>query len=771
VGAVSAAVTFGEKSLARLPAALEFTRNFLFDFKDNYHCTSEDNDKAIPNMHQRSILQGIGLPRYARLALAILALTYALAAGLRTVGDLDLGWQLATGRWIVQHRHIPLTDVFSYTAAGKEWIYPALSQLLLYLGYVFGGYALLSWASAAACVCTIALLLRRCSFVGAALAIVSVPLIAACTATRAAMFSAVIFAAFVNVLWHYHRSGRGPLWALPLLMCLWVNLHLGFIAGLAMCGAYLALELNDAVISSRRSAALLRLKRGTPWLIATGIVTMLNPWGWRIYVALARQGDILQTHSKWVWEWMGLRLTPGALSEALAWREPKGALLWLILVATVAVVVCLVMQRFVSALILASAIYAVIHAIRMEGSFASIVVVIGGSVLTDALDTVPARRITERLKISAPCKAVAAVTMILALGSLVVLRTSDLVTNHFYLRRPLEFSTFGVGLSSWFPEKAADFLLRKRLPPNVFNDFNLGGFVTWKLAPEYADYIDGRSVPFGAALLLRNIDLLSQSLDSAEWVTEADARKINTIILSLDFQGGIALRALNNYCDARRWRPVFLDGSGAVFLRVVPETASFIDRLQIDCKTVQFEDPSATLGKAEQLRYLVNVAAILIVFDRNSEALQRLDQAERIFSENPILHYVKGIALGNLGFPADSERELRVSVELGSVEDAPVALARLYGQQGRYAEETKVLSRAAELSDRPHSLYLMLGNVQLTLGRPDLALASFNAAERESPFVGDAYSFGTEFRAQITKGRQRAMQMSRARGLSAVGDR
>jgi tetratricopeptide (TPR) repeat protein len=731
----------------------------------------EDNEKVLPDMRQMSILQGMRFSRFARLALAILALTYALAAGLRTVGDLDLGWQLATGRWIVQHRHIPLTDVFSYTAAGKEWIYPALSQLLLYLGYVFGGYALLSWASAAACVCTIALLLRRCSFVGAALAIVSVPLIAACTATRAAMFSAVMFAAFVNVLWHYHQSGRGPLWALPFLMCVWVNLHLGFIAGLAMCGAYLALELNDAVIPSRRSTALLRLQRGTPWLIATGIATLLNPWGWRIYVALARQRDILQTHSKWIWEWMGLRLTPGALSEALGWREPKSALLWLILAATVAFVMCLVMQRLVAAVILASAIYAVIHAIRLEGSFASVVVVIGGSVLADALDTVPARRVTERLKISARYKAVAAVTMILALGSFVAIRTSDLVTNHFYLRTPQEFSTFGVGLSSWYPEKAAAFLLKKRLPPNVFNDFNLGGFVTWELAPEYADYIDGRSVPFGGTLLLRNIDLLTQSLDSADWATEADTRKINTIIVSLDFQAGIALRALKNYCDARRWRPVFLDGSGAVFLRVVPETANLIDRLQMDCKTVQFEDPSATLGKAEQFKYSVNVAAILIVLDRNTEALQRLDQAERIFSENPILHYAKGIALGNLGFPADSERELRASVELGSTDDAPVALARLYDQKGRYAEEARVLSRAAELSDRPHSLYLMLGNVQLTLGRADLAFASFNSAERESPFVGDAYRLGTEFRAQITKGRQRAMQMSKARELSAGGDR
>ena len=101
--------------------------------------------------HVRQILG----PRSARFVLFILALLYALAAGLRTLGDFDLGWQLATGRWIVQHGHIPSTDVFSYTASGTEWIYPVLSQILLYLSYVIGGYSLLSWLGAAACVGTV----------------------------------------------------------------------------------------------------------------------------------------------------------------------------------------------------------------------------------------------------------------------------------------------------------------------------------------------------------------------------------------------------------------------------------------------------------------------------------------------------------------------------------------------------------------------------------------------------------------------------------------
>jgi hypothetical protein len=62
--------------------------------------------------------------RIARLTLIFLVLLTALAAGLHTVGDSDMGWHLATGRWVVQHRQIPRTDVLSFTSAGTPWTYP-----------------------------------------------------------------------------------------------------------------------------------------------------------------------------------------------------------------------------------------------------------------------------------------------------------------------------------------------------------------------------------------------------------------------------------------------------------------------------------------------------------------------------------------------------------------------------------------------------------------------------------------------------------------------
>src|SRR6516164_9778376 len=99
------------------------------------------------------------LERRLFLVLAAITLIYAFCAGLRKVSDFDLGWQLATGRWVIQHHHIPSADVFSYTSQGEFWIYPVGAGLVLYGAYLLGGYGLISWIGAAACVGTVVLLL------------------------------------------------------------------------------------------------------------------------------------------------------------------------------------------------------------------------------------------------------------------------------------------------------------------------------------------------------------------------------------------------------------------------------------------------------------------------------------------------------------------------------------------------------------------------------------------------------------------------------------
>jgi hypothetical protein len=232
------------------------------------------------------------LERRVFFLLAFLALLYAFLAGLRAVSDFDLGWQMATGRWVVQHHHVPSVDVFSYTALGHSFIYPVGAGLVFYAAYVAGGYTLISWIGALACTLTIALLLRKGSAVTAGIAILAVPLIALRTTPRADMFTVVLFAAFLLLLWENYTTGAASLWLLPLLMIAWVNLHPGFATGLGLVAAYVGIELLEALFRNARPAAFQRLRRALVWPLCLGPATLVNPWGWGIYQSLtARWGN------------------------------------------------------------------------------------------------------------------------------------------------------------------------------------------------------------------------------------------------------------------------------------------------------------------------------------------------------------------------------------------------------------------------------------------------------------------------------------------------
>jgi hypothetical protein len=76
------------------------------------------------------------LARVCFYLLGVFALVYALLSGLRTIAEFDLGWQMATARWAVQHHQIPSIDVLSYTAASRPWIYPIGSGLIFYCTFL-----------------------------------------------------------------------------------------------------------------------------------------------------------------------------------------------------------------------------------------------------------------------------------------------------------------------------------------------------------------------------------------------------------------------------------------------------------------------------------------------------------------------------------------------------------------------------------------------------------------------------------------------------------
>ena len=187
---------------------------------------------------------------------------------------------------------------------------------------------------------TVALLLRRGSAATAAIAIIAVTIIAGRTAPRADMFTVIVFAAFLSLLWENYQTSKAQLWLLPLLMIAWVNCHLGFVAGLGLMAAFVGIDLLEMIFAgARRVEALSRLRHAWPWYAATVVATLVNPWGWGIYSALIRQNRAMALHSAWIAEWGRVPLNWPSATAILLFRNTRSSFYLLLAIAALAVVV------------------------------------------------------------------------------------------------------------------------------------------------------------------------------------------------------------------------------------------------------------------------------------------------------------------------------------------------------------------------------------------------------------------------------------------------
>ncbi len=383
--------------------------------------------------------------------------------------------------------------------------------VIFYLAFLLGGFAMLSWISALACAGTIALLLRRGSATGAAIAIFAVPLIAERTPPRADMFSVLLFAAFLSILWQQYRTGDAPLWLLPPIMVLWVNVHFGFAAGLGLIAAYVGAEVLEFFCGEeRRRAAMQRLRKAYGWLILTVAATLVNSvgLGHLSSPALAAAcefrtanldrgvegrtpeladracGVFLRRsagrsfpddrcgrdcrHSRFVPASTGRGRSAAGVNLSTCPSHPHGS------------------------------------GIRLRRRCDRRSCFVAGALASQRLDSS-----------AAECEPLLAATAVMLLAVVVYTRCTDLVSNRFYFGATPQLSTFGSGLGWWFPERAANFIEQHNLPGEIFNTYDEGGYISWKLGPGRLDYIDGRDTLFGRERIERGRDVLQSSPDSA----------------------------------------------------------------------------------------------------------------------------------------------------------------------------------------------------------------------------------------------------------------
>jgi|HubBroStandDraft_4_1064222.scaffolds.fasta_scaffold75245_2 hypothetical protein len=229
----------------------------------------------------------------------------------RLLGDAGIGWHIRSGQQILATHAIPRVDSFSSTSsmAGKpwfawEWLYDVVVGQLESAPGLNG----VVWLTAVVIAAVFAWMFRLLMARGAALLTAFVlTLLAVWASTIHFLARPHVLSWLFTLAWFWildsserecfdepgGRRGFGGrrLWALPLLMLVWVNVHGGFLVGFVLLGIFWlgAVWTGFTAKENRIEEHLLKTSaRERAWTLAwvgllSAAASLVNPYGWELH--------------------------------------------------------------------------------------------------------------------------------------------------------------------------------------------------------------------------------------------------------------------------------------------------------------------------------------------------------------------------------------------------------------------------------------------------------------------------------------------------------
>ncbi len=499
------------------------------------------------------------LPRWAAAALGGTIALVVAARYAEPLLDGDLFWHLAYARQMLERGTlVPDHTLYSWTPADGAYIYCAwLAELALHALHRIGDLPLL-FALRYAAVGAAALLLwwhaRRAGVAGRLLVylviLIAVLASPAGTLIKPELFSFLLFHALVFTYFAAKRAGgAGRLFfVVPVLVLVWANTHGGFV----LAAPFLAATALGEALNLRLAPALALPKPAFRAMLAawalSGLAVLATPYGLR-YPAQLVSETLGGARADFAWNVAhlsifdprasGLHLVEfGALMLAIL-----AILLWRAARAEPA------RPRIDAAILLANLAFVPLFALYLRTSYVWPIVFAYSAIHLLA-------RCDARGGESSLARA--------ARGALLALFVVVAARGVYEARyRPSIASWMGFGIGYINPVAEAEFLARSRLGPRLYNIFDSGGYLLWRLHPRYSVMADSRSFPYLAWFADQFAFATGERF--AELLRKYPA---DTAIIDLAKPD-----AWRNFLAAADWRLAYYGPTAAVFVRADTDPA------------------------------------------------------------------------------------------------------------------------------------------------------------------------------------------------------
>jgi len=496
----------------------------------------------------------------------LLLVVFAVSGGplVKQFQDPDFFWHLKSGEWIWEHRALPEEFLFVSTPPANPAVMQRFTmtsywmiQVLFHLAHSAGGMgAIVALRFLLYGLLLLAVFLGKDGddlvFLGL---LVPAVIILAQYAVERPQYVSFIFFACLLVLLNGIRTANAaaalPLRAaaVPVLMAVWANCHGGYIAGLGIMAAWLLAETLKYLHPLLEPLSPRRYRFLFSAVVAGFLASLLNPNTYHVFEVVTQPSWGIVTIVEFLPTIAAYRLSP----------EPWLLVYWTLLgLAVAGLALSWRRPNLTHIALVASTGYASFTLVRLIPFF-----VVASLFVLCRLFSTPRLVGKSRFVFAAAG---------LALG---VFFLRDAGKTYRNISRCTEVSEYR------FPVEAANFIRNEGLQGNMFNLYDWGGYLLWRLAPAKT-FIDGRNGDRKIYDIYRQImtgegDSVAHGLPF--WKKYFQHRDIRyTITPIFDPLTGKLFGLLDDLEADPAWLPVYVDPTAVVFAEDVPANRAVVQR-------------------------------------------------------------------------------------------------------------------------------------------------------------------------------------------------
>jgi hypothetical protein len=485
----------------------------------------------------------------------------------------DLGRHLLLGKIIVQTNTVPPTNLLSFTFPQAPFINSHwLSEVVFYLIQKSVGFEGLLIFTTTLSLLTLFLIFHFLAKRFSLAALILPFYLAVCilierTDIRPEMFSFFFLVLFVTSLYRYRERYTKWIFLLIPLQMLWTNMHIYFFTGIVVLFLFFADHLF--LKKSKRSIQTLGMT-----LIGASIATLFNPYG--IYGALFPI-TVQQNYGFPVIENQSFFYLFAIINDP--------TLLYFLITCLLFVVLFIFARKKTTPVDLLLFLFfaAFTFVVYRNVPLFVYAILIPLTAMLSYTSTVFLTRLKKRIW-KTDYKLITTYLLVMFIVSMVG-----------HVGKTLQYRPVGLGLDAYH-QNAVDFLLQKQLPTPLYNNFDIGGYLSYRIYPQKV-FMDNRPEAYPKEFAKKTYFATYNPDFFAEFEKQFD---FQTLILSHWDRTMTKNKQLISLLNDKNFTLVYLDDTTLIFVKNASANEKIIQQYKV---TPESFSPPKNLEKLQLMRY------------------------------------------------------------------------------------------------------------------------------------------------------------------------